>query len=107
MQKGLGKIIKEIGLQELEQALNEVKKTQLVKAKNRQSELLIVSKEAFIELIKSRYSDGLSQEFLDLIEPIIQLKSKDVQIYQYKYLVMLLREVEARQSLAQDGNQIQ
>ena len=58
-------------------------------------------------MIKENYPEGLSNEFLDLIDPVIQLKSKTAQIYQYKYLVVLIREVYERNKLASEGNEIQ
>ena len=51
MSQELGKIIKEVGLEELEKGLNDIKKSQLVKAKNRQTEIYVVDKEDFIKMV--------------------------------------------------------
>ena len=57
----------------MQEELDSLKGTRLVKAKNRQSEMLVINKSDFVTLMQKYIKEGLSQEFLELIEPIIQL----------------------------------
>ena len=55
--------------------------------------LQVVFKEDFDTLIRKEFGVVLSDQFYSIIEPVIMLKSKKAQIFQYKYLIVLMREV--------------
>ena len=93
-----------VDINTLEQNISELKREQLVKSKNKQTEVPVVDRKALQELMTKSLGDGLTEEFFDKISPIVQLNPKFNHIYQYKHLVLLIREVHARIS---EGVQMQ
>ena len=69
--------------------------------------LQVVFKEDFDNLIRKEFGVVLSDQFYSIIEPVIMLKSKKAQIFQYKYLIVLMREVNTQNQLDKDGTKIQ
>ena len=69
--------------------------------------LQVVFKEDFDTLIRKEFGVVLSDQFYSIIEPVIMLKSKKAQIFQYKYLIVLMREVNTQNQLDKDGTKIQ
>ena len=66
----------------------------------------VVYKEEFEALIRNEFNVILTDRFYAAIEPVIMLKSNKAQIYQFKYLIVLMREVNAQNQLNQDGAKI-
>lgn len=76
-------------MSELEDRITKVAYMQLVKSKNKQSEVSVVKKSSFLE------ATGISEQMMAAFEPLIFLNAKFGDIYQVKNAIILLAEVHA------------
>ena len=57
-------------------------------------------------MVKDLSGEDFSSEVIEQIEPIVKLRAKGIEIYQFKYLLVLIREVSARMQLQKEGTEI-
>ena len=78
---------------------------QPVKSKNKTSTVSVIRKEELINVFKQvNPPEGLSENVLALIEPLVYLNPKFPQIYQVKNLGMILGEAAARTQLMEGAS---
>lgn len=85
-----------VDLNSLETSISDLKRAQTVKSKNKQTNVFVVDRSAMKDLMAKHLGDTLSDAFFEAISPIVQLNPKFNDIYQYKHLGLLIREVHAR-----------
>lgn len=74
----------------MEQRITQVSYIQLVKSKNKQSEVSVVGKSELLTAL------GLTADVITPLESVVYLNPKFTEIYQVKNVLYLLSEVHAR-----------
>ena len=82
--------------QVIEDAISQKAYMQLVKSKNKQSEVSVIRKADFLQIVANLTQIDLSPSILQLFEPLVFLNPKFSDIYQVKNITLVHYEAFAR-----------
>ena len=98
-------IIDSVGLDGLKQSIGEKVYKMLAKLKknNKQINESVINRDDFIDILKHIDSNGITDETLALIQPLVQVNPNYGQIYQAKIIAFLLDEIHAKREFTKDA----
>lgn len=104
--KAITSVIDAVGLADLKQRINE--KVYKIDAKRKtngkQVNESIINKQDLLDILKSINGEGLTDEMVELIQPLVQVNQNHGHIYRQKIVNFLIDETQARAELMKDAN---